>query len=193
MKSPKRIGSFAALAATLAAMLLAVTPGAAHDDDEGEGAPGRRGPRGTRCVDVRASIEVRFTTDGCTSPVGMCTAGEVRSRGGVLVGRSSFQATGLGGGVVGEASIVTPPAEPASTWSYSGELAIAGPLGTLELEDVGVFDTARGTFTEMNRVMGGTGIWRDATGDLFIYGHAHDDFGGFDGTIRGQVCIPRRW
>ena len=189
----QRFGWILTLGAALAFALLTVTPATAHDDDEGESGWHRRGPSGTRCFDTRATISVRFVADGCTSVVGMCTAGEVRSRGGILSGDSSFQATGLGGGVVGEESIVFPPAEPATTWSYSGQLEIDGALGTLELEDVGVFDTARGTFTEMNRVMGGTGIWRDATGDLFIYGHAHDDFGGFDGTIRGQICVPRRW
>jgi len=193
MESHKRFGTFLGLLTVLAIVFAGVTPSVAHDDDEGEASPWPRGPHGARCFDTRATISVRFVTEGCTSVVGMCIAGRIRSRHGILSGTTAFQATGLGGGVVGEPSIVFPPAEPPTTWSYSGQLAVTGPLGTLDLEDVGVFDTARGTFTEMNRVMGGTGVWRDATGDLFIYGHAHDDFGGFDGTIRGQICLPRRW
>lgn len=180
--------------AFVAAVAIAVTPSAAHDDDD---RPGARppAPAGTRCFDVRAEISVLFTADGCDSPVGMCTAGTVRSRGagGIVAGTTRFRALGLGGGVVGEPSIVFPPAEPASTWSYRGDLAITTALGVLNLEDVGVFDTVRGSFSEMNRVVGGTGIFRDAQGDLFMYGYSNASGTGFDGDIRGRVCVPTRW
>jgi len=189
---PARILATILATAALTFAFICASPGRA-DDDEDDG-PHRRGPAGTPCFDVRATISVRFATDACDSVVGLCTRGTVRSRGaGFLRGTTRFRATGLGGGVVGEASIVTPPAEPPTTWAYSGELSIATALGTLELEDAGVFDTARGTFTELNRAVGGTGVFRGATGDLFIFGYAHDDFGGFDGTIRGDLCVSRRW
>jgi hypothetical protein len=144
------------------------------------------------CLPIDARIDVTFVTEGCDSVVGMCTEGRVSSRRSFLAGTTRFRATGLGGGVVGEASIVFPPAEPASTWSYSGELVITTAVGELHTEDVGVFDTVRGTFTEMNRVVSGTGLLRDARGDLFMSGYSHADGSGFSGDVSGTVCVPRR-
>lgn len=147
----------------------------------------------TRCFSAHATIHATIDPTGCTSPVGLCTSGVVRSEGrGFLRGTTHFTATGLGGAPVGEASIVFPPAEPATTWSYSGDLELTTPFGNLSIADVGVLDTAHGTFTELERIAGGTGRLDHATGNLFIYGNTTPDGMGFDGTIRGRVCLPRR-
>lgn len=145
-----------------------------------------------RCLSIDARIEVSLFVAGCMSPVGFCTQGVIRSRSGWLHGTTEFMAGGLGGDVMGEDSIVTPPSEPASTWSYAGQLDLDTPVGELHLEDVGVFDTDRGTFAETDRVVGGTGLFEGATGDLFMYGHAYEDRTGFSGDVRGEVCVPRR-
>lgn len=157
--------------------VLALVPGAVAQDE------------GQRCFRVHASIDARFATSGCASPVGLCTAGTLA---GFPGGTTRFVALGLGGAPVGEASIVTPPAEPGSTWSYRGDLVYATPIGELHLEDVGVLDTARGTYTELQRVVGGTDGFEGATGDLFSYGHTTPAGDGFLGAVRGSVCIPRR-
>ena len=142
------------------------------------------------CLPAHGRIDVSFVTAGCDSVVGLCTEGRVRRS--MLSGDTRFRANGLGGGVVGEPSIVFPPAEPPTTWSYAGELTITTGVGELHLEDVGVFDTVGGTFTEMNRVVGGTGLFAEASGDLFISGHTYEDASGFSGDISGRVCVPRR-
>lgn len=165
----------AAVSAVL--VVLALTPSVVAQDTD------------TRCFDVFANIDARFATSGCTSPVGLCTAGTLA---GFPGGTTRFVALGLGGAPVGEASIVTPPAEPGSTWSYRGDLVYTTPLGELRLEDVGVLDTVRGTFTELQRVVGGTGTFDGATGDLFSYGHTTPAGDGFLGAVRGSVCVPRR-
>lgn len=140
------------------------------------------------CWNVRAEITASFTSDACDSVVGLCTVGSVR--GGFLHGETQFSATGVGGGAIGEDSIVTPPAEPSSTWSYSGTLVLQTLLGSLTFSDVGVFDTAGGGFSEIDRVVDGSGLFAGATGKLFIYGDAFPDRSGFDGDIRGRLCVP---
>jgi hypothetical protein len=157
-------------------LLLALTPAVAAQDSA------------QRCFEVFANIDARFATTGCTSPVGLCTAGTLA---GFPGGTTHFVALGLGGAPVGEASIVTPPAEPGSTWSYRGDLVYTTPVGELRLEDVGVLDTARGTYTELQRVTSGTGSFDGATGDLFSYGHTTPAGDGFVGAVRGSVCVPR--
>lgn len=143
------------------------------------------------CLPIDGRIDVSFVVGACDSIVGLCTEGRIRSRRSFLSGTTRFRANGLGGGVVGEPSIVFPPVEPATTWSYAGEIVITTAVGELYTEDVGVFDTARGTFTEMNRVVGGTGLLADARGDLFMSGHSYPDGSGFSGEVSGQVCVPR--
>ncbi len=56
------------------------------------------------------------------------------------------------------------------------------------MSDAGVFDTARGTFSELWRVESGTGLLAGATGDLFAFGFATET--GLGGDVRGHVCVP---
>ena len=167
--------SIAAMAITLA-LALALAPRVIAQDAR------------EHCVRVSAHIHALFTTSGCASPVGLCTAGTLH---GFPGGTTRFEALGLGGAPVGQASIVTPAAEPGTTWSYRGNLTYSTPVGDLRLEDVGVLDTIRGTYTELQRVVGGTGTFAHATGNLFSYGHTTAAGDGFDGAVRGDVCLPR--
>jgi len=144
----------------------------------------------TRCFSVRAPIATEVTTEDCNSVVQLCTRGYVSAGSGFLVGTTRFEGTGLGGGAVGEDSIVSPPAEPTTTWSYAGHLSVQTPVGRLDLDDIGVCNTARGTFAGTERVVGGTGLSTGATGDLFTFGLASAAGSRFDGTIEGKICIP---
>lgn len=166
----------AMLSVSLSIALFAAAPAVGAQDDD------------TDCFEVFANIDARVTTTDCTSPVGLCTAGTLA---GFPGGTTRFTALGLGGAPVGEASIVTPAAEPGSTWSYRGNLVYTTPLGEIHLEDVGVLDTVRHTYSEMQRVVGGTGHFADASGDLFSYGHTTPAGDGFMGPVRGSVCVPR--
>lgn len=167
------------------AVLLAQAPLAAH---EGK-AKKKPAPW---CWEVRGTIAVTFQAEGCDSPVGICTRGVFESAPGFLRGSTRFVATGIGGGAIGEESIVTPPsAEPGSTWSYSGVLTIHTALGDLVLSDAGVFDTANGLFSQLDRVRGGTGLYAAASGRLFMFGDTYPDGSGFAGDVRGRLCIPK--
>jgi hypothetical protein len=143
---------------------------------------------GEACFPLLGNLRVTFVAQGCTSPVGMCTTGVYRSA--FVSGTTSFRATGIGGLPVGETSIVTPPAEPNTTWSYSGELTITTRVGTLVFADVGVLDTVAGTFTELNRPVSGTGTFEGMTGRAFVSGTVTEDGNGFDGTVTGRICVP---
>lgn len=147
-----------------------------HEDDD------------TACFSMQGSLDVSFVSTGCASPVGMCTRGVYRSS--FISGTTSFQATGIGGLPVGESSIVTPPAEPGTTWSYSGDLTITTRLGTLSFRDVGVLDTAAGSFTELARPVSGTGAFVGMTGNVYVSGTVTESGDGFTGTVSGRLCVP---
>ncbi len=137
---------------------------------------------GPGCIPIRASIEARFFTAGCLSPVGLCTAGEI-TRGGLLNGTTEFTALGIA------VAAGMPGIEPDTTLSYHGVLTITTKHGTLEISDVGVFDQVTGVFSELDRVVSGTGRFETASGTLFIYGDAFADGSGFTGSIAGEVCL----
>lgn len=139
------------------------------------------------CTRVRADIDTTITAEDCTSPYGLCAAGEV-TRNGLLGGTTWFVGEGLGGGAVGEPSVVTPPVEADTTWTYAGTLVITTDDGTLTLEDVGVYDTVGRPYSEFQRVVDGTGVFEGATGTLFSYGWAKEDGSGFRGRLRGKIC-----
>jgi hypothetical protein len=152
--------------------------------------PDAEASEGELCVPVFAEMTATFFSEGCTSPVGLCTAGQVTTPTGAILGVASYTAQGIGGGVVGEASVVTPPVEPSTTWTYAGELVISTALGELVMSDVGIFDTAGGAFTEFDRVVSGTGLFTGASGTLFINGFGFEDGSGFYSDIRGTLCVP---
>lgn len=165
----------------LGALLLLVSTTANAEASDGE-----------LCVPVYAEMSATFFSANCTSPVGMCTAGNITTPTGTVIGVASYTAQGIGGGAVGEASVVTPPVEPATTWTYAGELVVSTWLGELTFSDVGIFDTAGGAFTEFDRLTSGTGLFEGASGTLFINGFGFEDGTGFASDIRGTICIPNQ-
>lgn len=174
MKWPLHAASFVA-----AACLLLVASSASATDTSSQ-----------VCIPVYAELSASFYSLDCTSAVGLCTSGTVTTLTGHPIGHMEYTAGGLGGAPVGEASIVTPAIEPATTWSYAGQLVISTAIGQVTTSDVGVLDTVSGAFTEFNRIESGTGYFSDATGTLFISGFAFPDGSGFAGDIRGTICIP---
>lgn len=156
------------------------------------GVPAHADGRGPVCFPVYAHIVTQITDGACDSPVGLCTVGEVTSPFRLLRGPTHFMATGLGGQPVGEASIVTPPAEPTTTWSYSGALTLTTTAGELQISDVGVLDTVDGTFSEIERPVSGTGAFANVSGHIFVSGYVTPDGNGFDGRMTGQLCWPAR-
>ena len=142
------------------------------------------------CWSMHGTLNASFTAEGCQSPMGLCTAGVIDMSPPFLRGTTYYTANGLGGAPVGEQSIVTPPVEPGTTWSYVGVLRIETPWGTLTLNDVGVLDGVALLFSEFDRVQSGTGLFDGATGVLFFYGYITPDGSGFDASVSGRICVP---
>lgn len=134
------------------------------------------------CIPVNATIKALFFSADCESPVGLCTAGQI-SGGGILNGETRFTAQGIAA-AAGMTGI-----EPDSTLSYHGVLEIITQHGVLYMRDVGVFDQVIGVYSEVDRITAGIGRFENARGTLFIHGNAFTDGSGFDGEIRGQICL----
>jgi hypothetical protein len=134
-----------------------------------------------RChrIDDDAGLQSTATTDGCTSPVGLCTAGTFKGDH-LLRGTTSFVADGLA------PAAGMPAVEAGTTLSYSGLLTITTHRGTLTTRDTGIFDTAAGLFASRDIVVGGTGIFAGATGHIFFHGTGTTSF---DSAAAGEICL----
>jgi hypothetical protein len=137
----------------------------------------------SRCRPVRAHIETTITTQGCTSPVGICTVGHVE--GGPFDGATTFLTAGAA------QSAGMPNVEPAANLSYSGTFTMTSPHGTFVTSDLGVLDASHAAFVEMMRSVSGTGRFTNPTGTLFLSGALVNEGTGFDGTITGELCTDR--
>jgi hypothetical protein len=118
--------------------------------------------------------------------VGLCTVGTITGAG-VLDGTTSFVALGVA------PSAGMPTVEPAANLSYSGQLTIVTPDGTLVTRDVGVLDAAHLAFTEMERPASGTGVFANSGNAVFfISGSIVNNGQGFQGALSGTLCTTRR-
>lgn len=135
-----------------------------------------------RCLPVWGTIKSVFTTQNCTSPIGLCTVGTITGSD-LLNGNTSFVALDAA------PSAGMPGVEPAANLSYSGQLTINARRGTLVTSDLGVLDAAHLAFTEMERPASGTGVFANP-GDsvFFISGSIVDNGQGFLGDLSGIVC-----
>ena|SRR5205085_9762993 len=159
------------LVATAAVLLLMVglAPRAARAD---AGPDAATTVADSECVSVRDPIVTTFFLDGCTSPFGLCTEGNIAS--GVLAGTTQFSVLSLG------------PGDSPELLLYTGQLVITTADGTLTIQDNGVLDTLDGTFFEIDETVGGTGSFENHSGTLFSQGNSTTT--GFEGTISGQIC-----
>jgi hypothetical protein len=124
------------------------------------------------CKEVEAQITTSYFLAGCTSPVGLCTAGTVGS--GLLAGTTRFIVLTLA------------PGPSAYELLYTGELVITTKSGSVTLRDYGVFNQATGQYFEMQNVVSGTRKFKNATGALTSSGLGSTT--GFSGTLTGAIC-----
>lgn len=136
-----------------------------------------------RCRLVRGTINSLFTTQNCTSPIGLCTTGTITGAG-QLDGNTTFVALNAA------PSAGMPTVEPAANLSYSGQLTIVARQGTLVTNDLGVLDAAHFAFTEMERPSSGTGVFANPGSSVFfISGSIVDNGQGFQGDLSGIACF----
>jgi len=142
--------------------------------------------RSDECKSVHAQIVSAPTQVNCASPVSLCTAGTIDGNQG-LSGTTYFTADSTAVGPV------TAP-NPSATIAYSGILQITTTKGTLTARDTGIFDTSighstSGLFSSFDDILGGTGKYAGAGGNLFIGGRSIN--GQFVTTvITGELCLP---
>ena len=156
--------AFGGVAGVAAAMMLSATP-----------------PPVT-CRPVHGTIHSVFTTQNCTSPVGLCTTGTITDAG-ILDGATTFAA------LAAAPSAGLPTVEPPVNLSYSGQLTIVASNGTLVTKDLGVLDQSHLAFTEIERPASGTGVFASPGSSVFfISGSIVDNGQGFQGDLTGTVC-----
>lgn len=137
----------------------------------------------TGCLTVRGHYtEHDSSGPGCTSPVGLCIEGTY--------------AGDLRGPFAGRATTVTPSADTAATavLGFTSDstitAAVGGRQGTLLIKNAGVFRTAgAGSIVDLQTIVGGTGDFAGATGDLRASGTFSSATGGRS-VYTGQVCLP---
>lgn len=134
------------------------------------------------CIPVRAVLKASLVTDPCP-PVNLCTTGTLSrswlSGSSVFTGTAAAPAAGL-------------PNVPPTTLSYAGTMVVQTFMGNLELDNVGLFDTAPqgdGDFSQIGTVVGGTGIFASASGTLFFYGQNGSTPGSLFSRVKGKVCF----
>jgi hypothetical protein len=145
-------------------------------------------PAGRAAVSCRAFeaiVLLHATKEGCTSPVGLCTKGTVESGDPSLAGATWFFSA------LGTAEAAGLPASlPASMLSYAGSVVVTTARdGTFTTSNAGVFDTAAGAFSQLDRVTGGTGRFADAAGRHIFTTAAGSAEAGFKSHVRGELCL----
>ena len=79
----------------------------------------------------------------------------------------------------------------AGALAYTGTLEITTERGTLTALNVGVFEPKPfGTVSGTHRIIGGTGIFAGATGDLFWYGQSTNEAGTtMVKSLKGEIRL----
>jgi hypothetical protein len=132
---------------------------------------------GTRCVPQVGVMESHSVTTGCTSPIGLCTAGTIR---GTLNGTTEFVATDFH--PVGDTSMTT-------LVNYEGRLIIHTNLaGDLDIGDAAALNLASGRLVDLGSVTGGTSRLATATGFLSFVGTFDLATGAGRSDFVGQLC-----
>jgi hypothetical protein len=137
-----------------------------------------------RCKAVKGKLATVRVNENCASPVNFCASGVITGKD-LISGTTQATVLGL------VPSVGLPGVEPESTLSYAGERTIQTSHGTLTLRFTGVFDTARGEASELERVTAGDGRFKGATGSVWLTATSNADGTVFEGDLTGQVCLAR--
>lgn len=105
------------------------------------------------------------------------TSGTIK-RGGILNGTTSDQF-----------KTVPLPTSDANTVSLTDVLTFTTVHGILTCNDVTLFSSSQGVFTTIAKLNGGTGIFKGATGTLFISGTSKDGV-HYEDRIIGEITVP---
>ncbi|MFT3774753.1 MAG: hypothetical protein QM820_56100 [Minicystis sp.] len=130
-----------------------------------------------RCHKVHAHITDTVTTEGCDSPVGLCTSGVVTGDG-LLHGTIDVTVLGF-----------APGATP-DTLSVDAIDTFHTAHGDVTFHVSGHWDPVTGVFTFVDQQPAGTGRFEGATGRLYDNGAVIAE-GTFDSDVSGEICLAR--
>ena len=159
-----KIAVMCLLIAAVASGAFIVTPALAH----------------TRCKAIRAVQHDELITTNCPSPIGFCA-------GGTIVGNHGLRGTTFFSAV----SFDPIPSDSLGRLAVPGTSTFTTDDGTLTINDVSVFDVARGTFAGVGRIVSGTGRFAGATGDIFTTGRVAPDGQSFTTDTTGEICFQK--
>ncbi len=134
----------------------------------------------SNCRPIRGFVSVEFTSENCTSPVGLCTKGK-------LWGDPLFQ---------GETSYVVEKVAGSSedpttknSLTYSGTMKINTRLGEVTVTDLGLMDNNNKLISSQSRTLSGIGKMKGLSGAFFTIGKANEK--GFASEVHGIACFER--
>ena len=133
------------------------------------------------CKQLNARLSTVAVSEGCTSPVDFCAEGVITADG-LIHGWTEAVVLGL------TPAVGHPSIEPETTLGYVGDRLIETKHGDLNLRFTGVFDTLRGEFSELARVVSGTERFEGATGTYYLTGRSNAAGNEFVGDVTGVIC-----
>lgn len=133
----------------------------------------------SRCKNVRGHVTSRTVTENCSSPIGLCAAGEFY---GAIRGELFLVATSL-----------TPTQDTPVTgiYMFTGDNVVKTKEGEIYTKDAGALNlTPGGSGDDISivTITGGTGKYAGASGTLRAYGTFSETGGEF--SYEGEVCTP---
>lgn len=75
---------------------------------------------------------------------------------------------------------------------FVGRSLIETRTGDIDMLVAGAFDTASGRFSDLLTVVGGTGEWEGATGQVHLFGTFDFSTGAGQSDYRGDICTASR-
>lgn len=165
-------------------LLLLTLPVSAIASDSDDNTP--LSQRWHGCKNFHAHVVDTKTTEGCTSPLGACSAGTIEGNRGM---NGTIYST-IDSAAMGPAT--TP--EPSKTVSFSQISVFTLANGTLTARETGIssvsaVEPARRFFSGFAEFTGGTGRYAGATGHLYFSGKKIGDYTITDVMI-GEICLP---
>ena len=122
---------------------------------------------------VHGRLVSQALTSGCTSPVGICTAGRLE---GTINGDFVFTMSSH------------PPSSTPDVFFYNGEIVVQTSKGELRCSDAGAYSFAdpSGPNVELCTITSGTGDWAGVSGNIRLHG-TFTDAGGGDAYFEGEL------
>jgi hypothetical protein len=135
-----------------------------------------------KCVRVSGFYEERAMSDGCTSPIGLCTTYRYQ---GTLQADNFFTASSILTNIdTSTTGVVFATGDSALT-----DVRVVGRRGTLAIKNAAVFHTTGGgELLDVQTIVGGGGQLSGATGVIKTVGNFVDGVGRSD--FEGFVCLP---